>query len=344
MKRIKPVTWGILGTAFIAEKEIIPALLASPVSSLLAVASRSREKAKNLASNAGIPRSYGNYDELLADGNIEAVYIPLPNHLHAQYAVKALEAGKHVLVEKPAVISLEELDMVYNASIKKGLVFSEAFMFRYHDGIKQLQDYIKGQNFGKIRNISVELWINLKAQPGNIRLLDLPGSGAIFDLGTYTLAFIRILSNSEPEKIDGYAVYKKGTIKTDVAFSVSMIMRNGSLCNMQGGFISSRKAQDVLCPATLLFDKAEIQIPNFLSNMETYRCIIRMDNYEKVLYFHTGNYYQHEIDDFAAAVRREPSNLASKEDIAMHLNSLFSLADLCFKNKTNNGSNYDFKV
>ena len=126
------VRWGILGAAWIAKERLIPAIHAAGNSQLLAIASRSETKAKELAETYSIPRTYKSYEELLKDPDIDAVYIPLPNHLHKEWTIRAAEAGKHVLCEKPAALSVKEIEEMVDSCRLNKVVFMEAFAFRFH--------------------------------------------------------------------------------------------------------------------------------------------------------------------------------------------------------------------
>src|SRR6266436_465687 len=124
----QPVRWGVLGAASIATRAVIPAMQASPLTPVVAIASRSAEKARAAAKTLGVPRSYGSYEELLADPEIDAVYNPLPNHLHVPWSIKAAEAGKHVLCEKPIGLNVDEAKALLNVRNRTGVRIGEAFM------------------------------------------------------------------------------------------------------------------------------------------------------------------------------------------------------------------------
>src|SRR4051812_15403280 len=145
-----PVRWGIISTAKINER-VLPGIRASSEVELLAVASRSEEGAAAYASEQGIPRPYGSYDALLADPDIEAVYIPLPNSLHVEWAIRALEAAKHVLCEKPLDRRFAEVERAFDAAERAGRILMEGFMYRHHPQTKRAQELVAAGTIGELR-------------------------------------------------------------------------------------------------------------------------------------------------------------------------------------------------
>jgi predicted dehydrogenase len=196
--------WGFLSTARINQALIEP-LRFSERNSLVAVASRSQEKADAYAKEWGIPLSYGSYEQLLADPQIDVVYISLPNHLHAEWSIKAAKAGKHVLCEKPLALSLEEVDAIEAAINASGTVLAEAFMYRHHPQMNLLSQLIKDGKIGKLQMILGTFSFYLD-RPGDIRLDPEMGGGSIWDVGCYPISFARTIASSEPEQVFGWQV------------------------------------------------------------------------------------------------------------------------------------------
>jgi xylose dehydrogenase (NAD/NADP) len=196
------VKWGIVSTADINRK-VIPGAHASPKVELVAVASRDRARAGEYAKTWEIERAYGSYEALLADPEIEAVYISLPNTMHCDWSVKALEAGKHVLCEKPLSRHANEVEAAFDAAARTGLSLSEAFMYRHNPQTTRAKELVDGGAIGELRLVRSAFSYSLYDE-GNIRLrTDLEG-GALMDVGCYTVSGSRLFAG-EPEKVHGEA-------------------------------------------------------------------------------------------------------------------------------------------
>src|SRR5512133_1486937 len=164
----KVLNWGLLSTARI-NRALIPPLQVSKRNQLFAVASRTQEAADKYAREQKIPRAYGSYEALLADPEIDVIYNPLPNHLHAQWTIKAVEAGKHVLCEKPLALSVQEVDAIMAAAQKHGRVVAEAFMYRHHPQTLKVQEIIKSGSLGTLKLIHGSFSF-LLTREGDVRL------------------------------------------------------------------------------------------------------------------------------------------------------------------------------
>ena len=213
----RAVNWGILSTARINGK-LIPAAHASPKVALLGVASRDQEQANTYAKTWEIERAYGTYEALLADPQIEAVYISLPNAMHCEWSIKALNAGKHVLCEKPLSRNPREVEAAFDTAERRGLLLSEAFMYRHNPQTKRLKELIDQGAIGELRLIRSAFSYALYDRD-NIRLMpDLQG-GALMDIGCYAVNASRLLGG-EPERV--YAEAWFGPSGTDWAFVGSL--------------------------------------------------------------------------------------------------------------------------
>ena len=199
-----PVTWGIVSTADINRK-VIPGAQASAKVDLVGVASRDQARADAYASEWGIPRAYGTYEALLADPEIEAVYISLPNTLHCEWSVKALEAGKHVLCEKPLSRRPEEVAAAFAAADRAGLLLSEAFMWRHNPQTARLAELVESGAIGELRLVRSTFGYSLYDHD-NIRLRTELEGGALMDVGCYNVSGSRLLGG-EPERVWGEAWY-----------------------------------------------------------------------------------------------------------------------------------------
>jgi predicted dehydrogenase len=202
------VRWGILSTARINEKLLAGAREAAAVD-VVAVGSRDRARGEEFAARHGIGRVHGSYEELLADADVEAVYIPLPNSLHVPWAVRALEAGKHVLCEKPLTRRVEDAEAAFAAADRAGRLLMEAFMWRYHPMTAELVRLAR--EIAPLRVVRAAFGFPLPDEDtGNVRLApDLDG-GALMDVGCYCVSGLRLLCGGEPERVSGEAVERAG--------------------------------------------------------------------------------------------------------------------------------------
>src|SRR5712664_1887152 len=197
-----PVRWGIISTANINRK-VIPGAHASPKVELVAVASRDQARADQYAKTWEIPHAYGSYDALLADPEVEAVYISLPNSMHCEWSIKALEAGKHVLCEKPLSRHLSEVEAAFDAADRAGKLLSEAFMYRHNPQTKRAKQLVDEGAIGELRLIRSAFSYSLYDRD-NIRLRTTLDGGALMDVGCYAVSGSRLFGG-EPEKVYGEA-------------------------------------------------------------------------------------------------------------------------------------------
>jgi predicted dehydrogenase len=213
----KKVQWGVLGAANIALKKVIPAMQRGELSRVTAIASRDMNKARQAAEQLGIRKAYGTYEELLADPEVEAVYNPLPNHLHVPWSIKAAEAGKHVLCEKPIGLTAGEARTLLEVRDRTGVKIEEAFMVRSHPQWICVLELIKKGRIGTVRSISGAFSYNNR-DPKNIRNIADFGGGALMDIGCYLVYISRLVFAQEPSRALGLIVQDPQT-RTDVLTS-----------------------------------------------------------------------------------------------------------------------------
>jgi D-xylose 1-dehydrogenase (NADP+, D-xylono-1,5-lactone-forming) len=197
---VEPVRWGILSTARINHAVLEPARITDKAE-VIAVASRDSARAKRYATEQGVERAYGSYDELLADPDVEAVYNSLPNSFHVDWSIRALEAGKHVLVEKPLGRRPEEVEQAYEIAAKNGLLLMEAFMYRHHPQTHRLQQVVRSDAIGELRQVRAVFSFMLD-DPTDVRLRPELDGGSLMDLGCYCVGISRLLAG-EPELVFG---------------------------------------------------------------------------------------------------------------------------------------------
>src|ERR1700704_5211316 len=198
----RKIKWGVLGVANIAVKKVIPGMQLGEWSEVTAIASRDLSRAEETARSLGISKAYGSYEELLADPEIEAIYNPLPNHLHVPWSIKAAEAGKHVLCEKPISLTVEEALSLLKVRDRTGVKIEEAFMVRTHPQWRGAVEQIQSGKIGRVRSISGCFSYN-NQDPKNIRNIREYGGGGMMDIGCYLIFTSRFIFGEEPTKVFG---------------------------------------------------------------------------------------------------------------------------------------------
>jgi len=194
------IRWGVLGAAKIARTKVIPAMQRAQEGEVTALASRSLETARSAAATLGIAKAYGSYEELLADPDVDAVYIPLPNHLHVPWSIKAAEAGKHVLCEKPIALSADESRTLVAVRDLTGVLIQEAFMVRTHPQWLAVREEVRGGRLGELRAIQMA-FSYFNRDPRNVRNQADIGGGALMDIGCYPIVLSRFLFEAEPVRV-----------------------------------------------------------------------------------------------------------------------------------------------
>jgi len=197
--------WGILSTARIGRTKVIPGIAGAPSCEVVAIGSRDLAAAQAVAAAHAIPRAHGSYEALLADPDVDAVYIPLPNHLHAPWAIRAAEAGKHVLCEKPLALTAVEADTMIAAADRAGTALMEAFMYRHHPSWLAVREIVESGRIGDV--VAVQSWFSyFNDDPSNIRNILDAGGGALYDIGCYCVNLSRMLFDAEPDRVSGEIV------------------------------------------------------------------------------------------------------------------------------------------
>jgi predicted dehydrogenase len=200
---MRKLRWGILSTAKIGVQKVIPAMQRGRLTEVVAIASRSADKARETAARLGIPRSHGSYEDLLADPDVDAVYNPLPNDQHVPWSIKALEAGKHVLCEKPlGLTAVEAWKLVEAGRSHPRLKLMEAFMYRHHPQWRKARELVVAGAIGRLRTIQT-FFSFYNDDPSNIRHDPAMGGGGLMDIGCYAISLSRWLFNAEPARVLG---------------------------------------------------------------------------------------------------------------------------------------------
>jgi predicted dehydrogenase len=196
------VRWGVLGVASIAARKVIPGMQKGQWSEIAAIASRDREKGNRAAGELGIAKAYGSYEELLADPEIEAVYNPLPNHLHVPWSMRAAEAGKHVLCEKPIALNAGETLELIRVRDRKKVKIGEAFMVKTHPQWLRVRELAQSGAIGQLKSITT-IFSYCNRDPHNVRHKPEWGGGGLLDIGSYPITLSRWLFNEEPWRVTG---------------------------------------------------------------------------------------------------------------------------------------------
>ncbi len=248
------IRWGILGNANIARVCVAPAIAKSRNGVLAAVGSRRLAKAVELASPYDAT-ALPSYDGVLADPTIDAVYIPLPNHLHLPWTLKALEAGKHVLVEKPIALNADEATRMADAAKQSGTLLMEAFMWRFHPRSRRIKALVDAGELGQIGSMRAAFTFPVVQDEGNTRLFSAEmGGGSLLDVGSYGVSAARWMLGREPVRVSASAVWHSGV---DVNFVGTLEFANGALAVIESGFHSSLQQT-----YTILGNKAAVTLPH----------------------------------------------------------------------------------
>jgi predicted dehydrogenase len=232
---LRRVRWGLLSTANI-NRRLIPAIRASSAGELTAVASRTLESAQTYAARWEIPLAFGSYQAMLASDQVDAVYISLPNHLHAEWAIRAMQAGKHVLCEKPLAISVDEVDRMAAASQQTGMRLAEAFMYRHHPQTKIARSLILAGRLGEVQSMWGVFNFSMGKREGNVRLVPAYGGGALYDVGVYPLSIAQYFFGSAPQRLAGFQWL--GGSGVDEAFTGQMEYPGGQTAQIACSFRS----------------------------------------------------------------------------------------------------------
>jgi predicted dehydrogenase len=234
MRRLR---WGVLSTALIGRSKVIPGIQRAANCEVVAIASRDRLLAERAANDLGIPTAHGSYEALLANPDVDAVYVPLPNHLHATWSIAAAEAGKHVLCEKPLATTARDAERMIEAADRAGVRLMEAFMYRLHPSWAAARALVDSGRIGRL--MAVQSWFSFyNDDPANIRNVLASGGGALYDIGCYGVNLSRMLFGGEPTRVTGFVI-RDAVNGTDVVASGILGFEDGLAT-----FTCSTRAED----------------------------------------------------------------------------------------------------
>ena len=310
----EPVRWGIISTAHI-NRLVIPPANESPKVDLVAVASRSRETADEYARKWEIPRAHGSYEALLADPDLEAIYISLPNSLHVEWTINALEAGKHVLCEKPFDQRPERVEEAFDVADRQGLHVMEAFMYRHHPQTARLIELVEGGAIGTLQAIRAAFSYALY-DAANVRLRADVEGGALMDVGCYCVHSSRLLGG-EPERV--YAEQVVGPTGVDVRFHGTMRFPSGVVSQWDCGMVMTERDElEAIGDTGSLFldDPYHCDVPGIE---------LRRDGETERIGIEPANPYALELENLSDAIRGEAEPLIGREDAVAQARAIAAL-------------------
>jgi len=316
---MKKVRWGLLSTARI-NRRLIPVLQASRRGELVAVASRSLTSARTYADHWKIPLAFGSYDEMLSSGKIDAVYISLPNHLHAHWSIQALQAGLHVLCEKPLALSLAEVDAMVAASRENQRCLAEAFMYRHHPQTKIAAEWVRSGRLGKVVAIRSAFSFFLQ-DPDNVRMIPEFGGGSLWDIGCYPVSFAQFLLGEAPEWVSATQIL--GPTGIDETFIGQMRYPGGALAQFTCSF-----RIPFYTLAEIFGDQGRLEINRPFLGMDDHRRHVTFfdsNGEAQVIPVPRQKLYTGEVEDMHAAILDGTPNLLTLEESRSHIQTILAL-------------------
>jgi len=323
------IRWGLLSTANI-NKALIPPIRASQRGELVAVASRSKRNARNYAKKWEIPKAFGSYQEMLDSGTVDAVYIGLPNHLHAEWSIKAMQAGVNVLCEKPFAPSLEEVDSMIATQEKTGMALAEAFMYRHHPQTKIVGEWVQSGKLGEltvVRGAFDFLMAKHQREPKNLNVRLVPewGGGCLWDVGVYPMSYTQFIMGGPPAWVFGHQWI--GKFGVDEVFSAQMgfALEHGTA---YGQFSSSFRTP-VHTFMEIIGTEGRIFIPRPFVNMDSTRELMFYSNggHEEEIPVPERDLYLGEVEDMHAAILDGEPNYLRLEETRDHIKTVLALYD-----------------
>jgi predicted dehydrogenase len=285
--------WGILGTARINRALITP-LRGSSRNQLTTVASRDPEKAQAYAREWKIPTAYGSYEALLADPEVDVVYISLPNSLHTEWTIRAAQAGKHVLCEKPLALTVSEVDSIAAAAAQSRVVVAEAFMYRHHPQTLRVKEMVAQGEIGRVVMVRGAFTFFLD-RPHDVRWIRELGGGSLWDVGCYPVSYARNLLGQEPLEVFGWQAL--GPSGVDDTFVGQLLFPNDVLVQFSSSFCTP-----VHTRIEIAGERGSLVVPRPFTPTEKERIILKNDSQEKLITIRSSNLYLGEVEDMAEAV------------------------------------------
>jgi xylose dehydrogenase (NAD/NADP) len=319
----KKLRWGIIGCAGIAINAVMPAIRKSATSELAAVASRGLDKAKEVAEKFELDKAYGSYEQLLADPSIDAVYIPLPNHLHREWTIRAAEAGKHILCEKPLALNAREAEEMVEACAVAGVTLAEAFMYRHHPRMARLREIIRSGEIGDLRVLRGAFTFNNAEEKTNIRYRSEWGGGSLYDVGCYPLSAARLLLSEEPKAVSVHALFSPDHDHVDMMASGIVEFAGGISLTFDCGMWACFRQN-----LEIVGTDGRIEVPHaFLTGDDNAGFTVESREGTRIEQVEGYNSYVLQVDDFARTVWGEQPQLFKPEDAVRNM----KVIDACLR-------------
>ena len=301
--------WGILSTANIGRKAMIPALQASSMAAVTAVASRDAQRARQFADDLNIPKSYGDYQALLDDPEIDAVYIPLPNHLHKPWTLKAAQAGKHILCEKPLALTPAECQEMFAAAEDHGVLLMESFMYRHHPRIQAAARRVRAGELGQIKTIESAFTFRLQDQH-DIRYQPEMGGGSVMDVGCYCINLSRLMAGRDPQTVQARAAWSETGVDEQMVGVLDF--GEGLLAHFDCGFNQSHRQRAIIAGTERFMVLRDVFLPG---TGET-RIHIVQGNEQQIESFEGVDEYRLIAEDFMRSVEKGEPPTPGEDAIA----------------------------
>ena len=303
MSNINPVRWGIISSANIGVKAVAPAILDSSNGKLIAVGSRNADHAADLYAFAPNVRIYGSYESIINDPDIEAVYIPLPNALHVEWTIKALQAGKHVLCEKPLAVTHEEGAEMVDAARENNVLLMEAFMYRFHPQIVWALEQVQAGAIGPVRLVKASFSFDIRRHPENIRLQPELAGGSLMDVGCYPVNLGRAVFGRPPQAIAA-RVHANGPTSVDMATNAVLDYGEGCFAMIDSSLgLPSRQVAEIIGESGII----TIPVP-FTPGNHDMTVFVTKNGQMTERSFERIDQYRLEVEHFAECIRlqRDP--------------------------------------
>jgi D-xylose 1-dehydrogenase (NADP+, D-xylono-1,5-lactone-forming) len=310
--------WGLLGTARI-NRALIPPIRASRRSQLVGVASRSMDSARAYADHWAIPRAYGSYDELLAEADIDVVYIPLPNSLHSEWTIKAIRSGKHVLCEKPLALSVEEVEAMKAAATENDRVVTEAFMYRHHPQTLRVKELVAEGKIGELQLLRGSFTFNISNE-NDVRLDPDLGGGSVWDVGCYPISYSRFVVGREPIMAMGWQ--QTGSSGVDETFAGQLLFPNGVVAQFDCGFRTPLRAQ-----IEIVGTRGSIFVPNPYKPGENEKLLYSDGSVVQSIKVRGQELYSGEVADMEDAILLGKDPRVSLEDSRANVKAICALLE-----------------
>lgn len=307
----KKVKWGILGYASIARESFIPALLKADNSEFYALASRTSDKLRQCGECFDYPvKAYSNYDQLLDDPQIEAVYIPLPNSLHKEWTIKAARKGKHVLCEKPLALNSKDCRQMIEECQRNNVKLMEGFMYRYSDRIGKVKKIIQENKIGQVKYVN-SYFFSLASRASGDRINPTLGGGSLFDLGCYPVNLVGMISGAEPISIAAEAIPINGV---DRLLSAVLRYETGLIANIHCGWINEFRSLGT----TIMGTEGTLEVPEPFWGNPGSIFLTTPNGREEIPVVETDR-FRAEIEDFADAIRENRPFMVDVEESVLNL-------------------------